>query len=92
VEESANEHGTIHALIEQFEKQSLPLLHELKERINKGKTLSNSDIQFMTQVMLDAQWNKQLIDRHPEWQEICAEVIHLYDKIADKTLEHKMKS
>ena len=46
----------------------------------------------MTQVMLDAQWDKQLIDRYPEWQEICAEVIQLYDKIADKALDNKMKS
>lgn len=92
MEESANELGTIHSLIEQIEKQRLPLLLELKDRIDKGETLSESDIQLMTQVMLDAQWNKQLIDRDPEWQKICAEVIHLYDKIADKALDNKMKS
>ena len=46
----------------------------------------------MTQVTIDAQRGKRLIDRHPEWQEFCAEVIHLYEEIAEKALENEKKS
>ena len=89
MEESAEELGTIYALIERFEKQRLPRLLELKVRVDKGETFSQSDIEFMTQVTLDAQRGKRLIDRHPEWQEFCAEVIHLYEEIAEKALDNE---
>ena len=92
MEESEGELGTIYALIERFEKQRLPRLLELKNRVDKGGVLSEPDIQFMDQVMLDAQRSKRLIDRHPEWQEFCAEVIHFYEEIAEKALENEMKS
>jgi hypothetical protein len=90
--DSEDELGTIYALIERFEKQRLPRLLELKERVDKGETLGKSDIEFMTQVTIDAQRGKRLIDRHPEWQEFCAEVIHLYEEIAEKALENEKKS
>ncbi len=89
MDESAEELGTIYALIERFEKQRLPRLLELKERVDKGETFSESDIEFMTQVTLDAQRGKRLVDRHPEWQEFCAEVIHLYEEIAEKALDNE---
>jgi hypothetical protein len=54
--------------------------------------LNESDIRFMTQVTLDAQKNKPLIDRHPEWQKFCAEVIHLYEEVVEKALENEKKS
>lgn len=92
MEEPEDELGTIYALIERLEKQKLPLLLELKERVDKGETFSESDIQFMTQITLDAQWGKLSIDRHPEWQKICAEVIHLYEEITEKAKENEKKS
>ncbi len=91
MEESAAELGTIYALIERFEKQRLPRLLELKKRVDEGGVLSESDIQFMDQVMLDAQRSKRLIDRHPKWHEFCSEVIHLYEEIAEKALDNERK-
>ena len=90
--DSDDELGTIYALIARFEKQRLPRLLELKELVDKGNTLGTSDIQFMSQVMDDAQRSKRLIDQHPEWQTFCAEVIHLYEEIAEKALENEKKA
>ena len=92
MKDSEDELGAIYALIERFEKQRLPRLLELKERVDKGGVFSESDIQFMYEVTLDAQRSKRLIDRHPEWQEFCAEVIHFYEGIAEKALENEKKS
>ena len=93
VEESANNLGTIYALIERFEKQRLPRLLELKERVDNGETFSKSDILFMTQVAIDAQRGKRLIDRHPEFHKFCAAVIHLHEEVAEKALANEeMKS
>ena len=92
MKDSADELGVIYALIERFEKQRLPRLLEIKLRVDKGEVFSESDIRFMHQVALDAQRGKRLIDRHPEWQEFCAEVIHFYEEIAEKALENEKKS
>ena len=90
--DSADELAVIYALIERFEKQRLPRLLELKKRVDAGGLLSESDIQFMYQVTLDAQRSKRLIDRHPEWHTFCAEVIHLYAEGVEKALENEKKS
>jgi hypothetical protein len=92
MEESPGELGTIYALIERFEKQRLPRLLELKKWVDEGGVLSEADIQFMDQVMLDAQRTKRLIDRHPEWHKYCSEVIHLFGEIAEKALNNEKKS
>jgi hypothetical protein len=92
MEEPDNERAVIYALIERFEKQRLPRLLDVKKKVENGGVLSESDSQFMAQVMLDAQHSKRLIDRHPEWQRFCAEVIHLYEQIVEKALENQEKS
>ena len=81
--------SVIYTLIERFEKQRLPRLLEIKIKVDKGEVLSESDIEFMCQVTLEAQRSKRLIDRHPEWHEVCAEVIHLYEQIVEKALQNE---
>ena len=92
MKDSAGELGIIYSVIERFEKQRLPRILEIKKRIDKGEVFSESDIQFMHQVTLDAQRVKPLIDQHPEWHKFCAEVIHLYEEGAEKALENEKKS
>jgi len=41
---SEDELGAIYVLIEQFEKQRLPQLLEIKKRVNKGGVFNESDI------------------------------------------------
>lgn len=90
--DSANEISVIYALIERFEKQRLPRLLEIKKRVDMGGILSELDIQFMYEIAQDTQRSKRLIDRHPEWHRFCAEVIHLFEEVAEKALENEKKS
>jgi hypothetical protein len=86
------EDGVILALIERFEKQRLPRLQALKEKVEGGEHLSEEDIEFLDTVIHDAQQSKPLIDRHPDWQSFCAHVVHLYETITEKALENEKKS
>ena len=61
--DSADELGVIQVLIVRFERQRLPRLLELKKRVGRGEVLSEPDIQFLTQVIHDAQQSKRLIDK-----------------------------
>jgi hypothetical protein len=89
---SSDELAVIQTLVERFEKQRLPRLLELRNRVENGQALSDMDIQFMIQVTLDAQQNRPLIERHPEWRNFCAEVIHLYEEITERALKNETKS
>jgi len=90
--DSAGELGVIQALIDRFERQRLPRLLELKKKVNQGEVLSDPDVQFLAQVIHDAQQSKHLIDKHAEWQKFCSEVVHLYNEIAEKALNNEKQS
>ena len=85
----SSEDGVILALIERFEKQRLPRLLALREKVDRGESLSGGDIKFLDKVIHDAQQSKQLIDRHPEWHKFCSMVVHLYETITEKALDNE---
>ncbi|MGB5717206.1 MAG: hypothetical protein WBN81_08950 [Gammaproteobacteria bacterium] len=87
--EASDDDGIIMALIDRFEKQRLPRLKALKEKVDRGELLSNGDVEFLDRVIHDAQQSKHLIDRHPDWQAFCAEVVHLYESITEKGLDNE---
>ena len=90
--EPSKEDGVILSLIDRFEKQRLPRLKELKDKTDRGKTLSDEEIEFLGTVIHDAEQVKPLMDRHPEWHTFCANVIHLYETITEKALDNEKKS
>jgi hypothetical protein len=83
------EDGVILALIQRFEHQRLPRILELKERVDRGELLDEAEMEFLQGIITDAQHNKPLIDKHPEWQKFCAEVVHLYEEITEKALQNE---
>lgn len=86
------EEGVILALIARFEKQRMPRLRELQEKVNRGELLGDGDIEFLSRIIQDARQSKQLIDRHPEWHSFCSYVVHLYESITNKALENEKNS
>ncbi len=89
--QSDKENGIIFALIERYEKYRLPRILSIKERVDEGGKLDHFDIEFMEEVITDAIHNKPLIDKHPEWQEFCANVVTLYEEITERALENEQK-
>ena len=91
MDEDKKEDGVILALIERFERQRLPRIMELKEKVDRGGVLDESEMEFLQGVINDAVHNKPLIDKHPEWQKFCAEVVHLYEEITEKALQNEQE-
>lgn len=87
--EASDDDGIIMALIDRFEKQRLPRLKALKEKVDRGELLSDGDVEFLDRVIHSAQQSKHLIDRHPDWQAFCANVVHLYESITVKALDNE---
>lgn len=85
----AMESGVIQVLLDRFNQQRLPQLLELKERVDRGEKLNDLDIAHLKQVFSDANHIKSIIDKHPEFQLLVAQVINLYKQVTEKALENE---
>ncbi len=86
--ESDKDAGIIEVLLERFEKQRLPRALALKEKVDKGEVLDDWETSYLEEVLEDAQQVKTLIDRHPEYQKLYTQAVHLYKEITEKALEN----
>lgn len=88
---SADE-GTIQALLDRLNKWRLPRALELKERVDKGDKLGDSDLAFLKRVFEDSNQAKALAAGHPELQPLVDKLIGLYSHITQKALENEKAS
>jgi hypothetical protein len=83
------EAGIIQALAERLEKIRLPMALKLKEKVEEGGLLNESDIAFLEDIFANSAKLKPLLDTHPEWQELAARMLRLYNEITTKALENE---
>jgi hypothetical protein len=88
-ESTDKEAGIIQALAEQLEKHRLPMALELKAKVDEGGRLNEADIAFLEEVFANSTRLKPLLDAHPEWQDLAAQMIGLYGEITAKALENE---
>jgi hypothetical protein len=81
--------GISEVLLERLEKDRLPRILKIKERVDEGLALDNTDFAFLELVVTDAQKNQLLIDSLPECREVFARVIHIYRDITAKALDNE---
>ena len=81
------ETGILVALMERLEKQRLPRILSLKEKVDGGTPLDDRDLDFLEKVMKDAKKAIPFIDKYPEYQLLATKLMALYNEITDKALE-----
>ena len=90
--DSTMDTGLIEVLLERLEKQRLPRLLAIKEKVDGGRSLDDFDVDFLEKAMADARSFIPVIDRHPEYQPLAAKVMELYKTITEKALEIEKNS
>ncbi|MDH3985218.1 MAG: hypothetical protein OEV12_02250 [Gammaproteobacteria bacterium] len=90
--DTSNDAGVIQVLVKRFEEYRLPRILALKEKVDNGEILNDLDIEYLEEVIEDAQEHKALVDQHPEWQAISARVAGLYNEITRTALENEKGS
>jgi hypothetical protein len=84
--------GMIVVLMERLQKQRLPRILSLKEKVDGGTPLDGIDLDFLEKVMSDARNVMPLIDKHPEYQPLAMKILALYKEITEKALENEKYS
>jgi len=79
--------GVLVVLMERLEKQRLPRILSLKDKVDGGQRLDELDLDFLEKMLKDAKKAMPLIDRHPEYQLLATKLIELYNHITEKDLK-----
>lgn len=88
-ESKTEDQGIAVVMMERFERWTLPLLLDMEERVNRGETLGRFDIDFLAEVLKDAQAIKARVDRLPEYQPLYTRVVALCEEITEKGLKNE---
>lgn len=83
--------GVLTVVMERFEKQRLPRIMRIKDLVEHGSTLNQSDIIFLSKVFHDTQQYAYFVSTHNEYQNLFSNVTSLYDKITRNALNNEAK-
>jgi hypothetical protein len=81
--------GTILALLNRFNKQRMPRAVALKEKVDAGELLNDSDLRIVREVQNESNQIRGLLERHPEYIELAAGAIEMWNEIREKDAENR---
>jgi len=89
---TTDDQGTIIALLDRFRLQRLPTALALKEKVDRGEKLGESDLDFLAQVFDDMRHVTPIVDRNPELADVADKISALYKDITSKALANEQGS
>jgi hypothetical protein len=80
------ERGIIVALLERLNNYYLPRAIDLKQQVDRGGCLTQYDLQFLKTAISESGESRRLAKKHPQYQQLVDQMMHLYSEIASKSL------
>jgi hypothetical protein len=87
--DSEHDDGTIQVLLDRLTNFRLPRALELKNKVDAGGLLDDSDIDFLQRVFEDAGSARALVQRNPQLQNLAAQLTGLYQHITSTALNNE---
>lgn len=81
--------GILIAVADRLVKFRLPRAKDIKQKVDQGDVLNDSDIGFLQRALRDAHSLAPLVEKHPEYQDIADKVISLYSAITEQALANE---
>ncbi|TQV75165.1 hypothetical protein FLL45_09510 [Aliikangiella marina] len=81
--------GVITELLDRFNHLHLPRVMEIKDRLDEGQLLLETDIEFLTVVLTDSQNMRGYIERNPDFKPLAAKISHFYYQIIEIATENE---
>ena len=81
--------GVIAVLAKRMVEERLPKALALKERVDRGEVLNELDLNFLEQVVTDANTLRPLMKDNPRVLEVAGRMLQLYKEISAKALENE---
>lgn len=89
---STDDLGIITVILERLETQRLPTALAIKEKVDSGECLNESEIDFFKEIFEDSQNMMPQLERHPEYQELFGRLTSLYHEIIEKATQNQQAS
>lgn len=83
--------GVIQALLDRFNTQHLPRALGMKEKVERGETLEESEVEFLANILADIRTLHPLLERHPEFEVLGTKALGLYTEITEKALANESR-
>lgn len=90
--DNPNDQGVIQVLLDRFNKQRLPKALEMKEKLGRGESLDDDEVNYLATVLEDIRAIKPLLGRHPEYEPLVLKGMALYQEITDLALANARKN
>ena len=83
--------GVIQTLLDRFNTQRLPRALGMKEKVERGETLEESEVEFLANILTDIRTLHPLMERHPELESLSIKALGLYKEITEKALANESR-
>lgn len=77
------------AVLEQLNKEDLPKLLNLQERVDNGEAINDHDLQLLERVMQEIHALQSLAQNNPELEKIFAQVTSLYTRTTARAVDNE---
>ena len=81
--------GLYTAVMDRFNKQRLPLLLKMKEKVDGGGTLDERELSLLEEAVAEANAGEPFAEKHPSVKEVITQAQSLYSHITEKALENE---
>ena len=81
--------GVLTVALERFQKFHLPRIMDIKDLVDNGGKLGQSEINFLSEVFDDTRQYAHFVSSHKEFQSMFSHVTSLYDEITTKALRNE---